>query len=231
VTCWFRGDEVLPVDGTVGSNAGNFRPVILLARIGERRSKQLYRHCEDGFSRSRAGMQRKSKWSPGPGSKLWVPRFLMLTVWLFPLPELRVEALAVAVFPGTAGHDVGGLGADGGDSFTLGFGDLSVSKTKPGDPGNPCQGRFICFGRRTGEASLEALRFLSLIIALHQPAKLRQKDRDARWTVNFSKARVAGDGKTQQRGIAIPAFGYKNHPAIDHLDGRIRGWNVTSASA
>lgn len=48
VSWWFRGDEVPPVDGTVGSNAGNFRPGILLASIGERQSKQLYRYCEDG---------------------------------------------------------------------------------------------------------------------------------------------------------------------------------------
>lgn len=64
-----------------------------------------------------------------------------------------------------------------------------------------------------------------------KPAKLRQKDRDARWTVKFSKARVAEDGKTQQRDIAIPAFGYKNHASIDRRHGFIRGWTVTSASA
>jgi IS5 family transposase len=64
-----------------------------------------------------------------------------------------------------------------------------------------------------------------------KPAKLRQKDRDARWTVKFSKAKVAEDGKSQQRDIAIPAFGYKNHAAIDRRHGFIRGWNVTSASA
>lgn len=64
-----------------------------------------------------------------------------------------------------------------------------------------------------------------------KPAKLRQKDRDARWTVKFSKAKVAEDGKAQQRDIAIPAFGYKNHAAIDRRHGFIRGWNVTSASA
>lgn len=40
-----------------------------------------------------------------------------------------------------------------------------------------------------------------------EPAKLRQKDPDARWTVKFSKAKVAEDGKAQQRDIAIPAFG------------------------
>ena len=64
-----------------------------------------------------------------------------------------------------------------------------------------------------------------------KPAKLRQKDRDARWTVKFSKARVDEDGKTRQRDIAVPAFGYKNHAAIDRRHGFIRGWKVTGASA
>jgi transposase, IS5 family len=39
-----------------------------------------------------------------------------------------------------------------------------------------------------------------------KPAKLRQKDRDARWRVD----------------IAIPAFGYKNHIGIDRAHGLIR---------
>ncbi|MHC2791111.1 IS5 family transposase [Mesorhizobium jarvisii] len=47
----------------------------------------------------------------------------------------------------------------------------------------------------------------------------------------FSKAKVAEEGKAQQRDIAIPAFGYKNHASIDRRHGFIRGWNVTSASA
>lgn len=64
-----------------------------------------------------------------------------------------------------------------------------------------------------------------------KPAKLRQKDRDARWTVKFSKAKMAEVGKAQQRDNAIPAFGYKNHAAIDRRHGFIRGWNVTSAAA
>ncbi|MFU0508049.1 transposase, partial [Pseudaminobacter sp. NGMCC 1.201702] len=64
-----------------------------------------------------------------------------------------------------------------------------------------------------------------------KPAKLRQKDRDARWTVKFSKAKAAEDGKPQPRDIAIPAFGYKNHASIDRRHGLIRGWNVTSAAA
>lgn len=55
-----------------------------------------------------------------------------------------------------------------------------------------------------------------------QPAKLRQKDRDARWTEKFSKAKVADNGKPQQRDTAIPAFGSKNHASIDRRHGFIR---------
>lgn len=64
-----------------------------------------------------------------------------------------------------------------------------------------------------------------------EAAKLRQKDRDARWTVKFSKAKADEEGKTKQRDIAVPAFGYKNHASIDRRHGFIRGWNVTGASA
>lgn len=64
-----------------------------------------------------------------------------------------------------------------------------------------------------------------------KPAKLAQKDRDARWTVKFSKAKPAGDGRTKQRDIAIPTFGYKNHIGTDQCHGFIRGWSVTGASA
>ena len=65
----------------------------------------------------------------------------------------------------------------------------------------------------------------------NKPARLRQKDRDARWTVKFSKAKADEDGRHKQRDIAIPAFGYKNHASIDRRHGFIRGWNVTPASA
>jgi len=53
-----------------------------------------------------------------------------------------------------------------------------------------------------------------------KPAKLRQKDRDARWTVKFSKARPREDG-TPQVDLAVPAFGYKNHVAIDRRHGLV----------
>ncbi|KKN63304.1 hypothetical protein LCGC14_0503100 [marine sediment metagenome] len=63
------------------------------------------------------------------------------------------------------------------------------------------------------------------------PAKLRQKDRDARWTVKSSKAKPAAPGKPQHIDIAVPAFGYKDHIAIARRYGFIRGWSATSASA
>ena len=68
-----------------------------------------------------------------------------------------------------------------------------------------------------------------------KPAKLAQKDRDARWTVKYSKAKQPTQTPTsaaiRQHDIAIPMFGYKNHAAIDRVHGFIRGWTVTSASA
>lgn len=62
-----------------------------------------------------------------------------------------------------------------------------------------------------------------------KPAKLRQKDRDARWTVKFTKAKPAADGK-KQVDIAIPSFGYQNHVSIDREHGLIRRWAVTDAA-
>jgi hypothetical protein len=63
-----------------------------------------------------------------------------------------------------------------------------------------------------------------------KPAKLRQKDRDARWTVKFSKAKPREDGLPQV-DLAVPAFGYKNHIGIDRGHGLIRGWTATHAAA
>jgi IS5 family transposase len=63
-----------------------------------------------------------------------------------------------------------------------------------------------------------------------RPAKLRQKDRDARWTVKYFKAKVREDG-TPQVDLAVPEFGYKNHVAIDRRHGLIRRWLVTDAAA
>jgi transposase, IS5 family len=63
-----------------------------------------------------------------------------------------------------------------------------------------------------------------------KPAKLRQKDRDARWTVKFSKAKPREDG-TPQIDLAVPAFGYRNHISIDRRHGLIRRWTATDAAA
>jgi transposase, IS5 family len=63
-----------------------------------------------------------------------------------------------------------------------------------------------------------------------KPAKLRQKDRDARWTVKFSKAKPREDG-APQADLAVPAFGYKNHVSIDRRHGLIRRWTATDAAA
>jgi IS5 family transposase len=63
-----------------------------------------------------------------------------------------------------------------------------------------------------------------------KPAKLRQKDRDARWTVKFSKAKPKEDGEPQI-DIAIPVFGYKSHISIDRRHGIIRRGKTTDAAA
>ena len=47
--------------------------------------------------------------------------------------------------------------------------------------------------------------------------KPAQKDRDARWTVKYSKAKPREDGSVPKVDLAIPAFGYKNHVSIDRL--------------
>jgi transposase, IS5 family len=57
-----------------------------------------------------------------------------------------------------------------------------------------------------------------------KPAKLRQKDRDARWTVKYTKARPREDGSAPAVDLAVPAFGYKNHISIDRGFGLIRRW-------
>jgi transposase, IS5 family len=63
-----------------------------------------------------------------------------------------------------------------------------------------------------------------------KPARLAQKDRDARWTVKYTKAKPRDDG-TPQVDLAIPAFGYKNHVSIDRAHGLIRKWTTTHAAA
>ncbi len=62
-----------------------------------------------------------------------------------------------------------------------------------------------------------------------KPAKLAQKDRDARWTIKWSKTKPAEDG-AKPVDTAVPAFGYKNHVGIDRRHGLIRTWTATDAA-
>ena len=62
-----------------------------------------------------------------------------------------------------------------------------------------------------------------------KPAKLRQKDRDARWTVKYTKAKPDEAGMPRV-DLAVPAFGYKNHLGIDRRHRLIRRWTVTDAA-
>src|SRR3546814_9458648 len=56
------------------------------------------------------------------------------------------------------------------------------------------------------------------------PAKVRQKDRDARWSIKYTKAKVqeGADSKASRPvDLAIPMFGYKNHIGIDRAHRQI----------
>jgi transposase, IS5 family len=63
-----------------------------------------------------------------------------------------------------------------------------------------------------------------------KPAKLAQKDRDARWTVKTTKAK-SREGETPMIDLAIPEFGYQNHISADRRHRLIRRWLVTDAAA
>lgn len=63
------------------------------------------------------------------------------------------------------------------------------------------------------------------------PAKLRQKDRDARWTMKRGRVQRLADGTPKGAEIMVPAFGYKNHISTDKRHGLIRRWTVTHAAA
>jgi IS5 family transposase len=63
-----------------------------------------------------------------------------------------------------------------------------------------------------------------------QPAKLRQKDRDARWTVKTTKAKPR-EGESPMIDLAIPEYGYQNHISADRRHRLIRRWLVTDAAA
>jgi transposase, IS5 family len=52
-----------------------------------------------------------------------------------------------------------------------------------------------------------------------KPANLRQKDRDARWTVKYTRAKPSEEGLPRV-DLAVPAFGYKNHLGRDYREFR-----------
>jgi len=62
-----------------------------------------------------------------------------------------------------------------------------------------------------------------------KPAKMRQKDREARWTMKRGRVQRLADGRPKGAEIMVPAFGYKNHIATDRGHGLIRrgtaGWH------
>ena len=62
-----------------------------------------------------------------------------------------------------------------------------------------------------------------------KPNKARQKDVNARWTVQFGKAKEKPDG-TKPLDIAIPTFGYKAHTTICKSLRFIRRFDVSDAS-
>jgi len=62
-----------------------------------------------------------------------------------------------------------------------------------------------------------------------KPAKLAQKDRDARWTLKRGRKKRRPDGSAMME-IATPVFGYKSHINVDQRHGFIRKWTVTDAA-
>ena len=58
-----------------------------------------------------------------------------------------------------------------------------------------------------------------------KPARLRQKDRNARWTLKQGKKREAAAVQ-----IAVPHYGYKNHISTDRRHCLIHKWDVSDAA-
>jgi transposase, IS5 family len=48
-----------------------------------------------------------------------------------------------------------------------------------------------------------------------------QKDRDARWTMKYTKAKPSEEGSSRV-DLAVPALGYKTHIGIDREHGFLR---------
>jgi IS5 family transposase len=63
------------------------------------------------------------------------------------------------------------------------------------------------------------------------PAKLAQKDCDARWTLKRGRVAEPRPDGSKLAELVVPAFGYKNHADTDRRFGFIRRYTVTSAAA
>jgi hypothetical protein len=62
-----------------------------------------------------------------------------------------------------------------------------------------------------------------------KPARLAQKDRDARWTLKPGRRKKDADGKLLAE-IATLMFGYKSHIGIDQRHGFIRTWSASDTA-
>ncbi|WP_249193762.1 IS5 family transposase [Gluconobacter wancherniae] len=63
-----------------------------------------------------------------------------------------------------------------------------------------------------------------------KPAKLSHKNRHARWTLKFTKAKRQDDGTIPATDLVIPFFGYKSYISIDRKYRFIRKWKTTDAA-
>jgi hypothetical protein len=61
-------------------------------------------------------------------------------------------------------------------------------------------------------------------------AKMSYKDRHARWTLKFTKAKQQDDGTMPSSDLAILFFGYKSHVSINRKFRFIRKWKMTDAA-
>lgn len=64
-----------------------------------------------------------------------------------------------------------------------------------------------------------------------KPAKARQKDRDARWSIKYSKAKVrkgAAPGAAKPVDLAIPMFGYSEHTRLS--GGQVRRAAISAST-
>lgn len=63
------------------------------------------------------------------------------------------------------------------------------------------------------------------------PAKLAQKDQDARWMVRQGRKPQKEEKTSKVVMIAVPYFGYKSHLSTDRWHGFIRRWTVSDAAS